>query len=152
MTKKAGLVGTFSNHSGKRSCVTTLFQKLQNNVASHEIKVRTGNRSTVGVETYISASTEQQIETSRALEPPWSKAAKMPVCATVSVPPVIKLEPAATISMPDASPLTPSFSMLIFSLPHKLLLQSVHLQKYYLQGFSIIAQLISQCPKHSNNF
>ncbi len=107
MTKKAGLVGTFSNHSGKRSCVTTLFQKLQNNVASHEIKVRTGNRSTVGVETYISASTEQQIETSRALEPPWSKAAKMPVCATVSVPPVIKLEPAATISMPDASQATP---------------------------------------------
>ncbi len=76
-------VGQYTNHRGKRTCASCLLKTIQHNVA----KQMTVNRSTAGMEAYISASIEQHMQTSKILEPPPSK--KRSVSATLSVPPPI---------------------------------------------------------------
>jgi hypothetical protein len=66
MCQQAGLVGNFSNHSGKRTCATSLYQAGFDEQA---IMGRTGHRSTA-VRAYKRPSNEQQLQLSRALNPP----------------------------------------------------------------------------------
>ncbi|XP_061193639.1 uncharacterized protein LOC133201853 [Saccostrea echinata] len=66
MCAEAGFVGNFSNHSGKRTCSTTLFQS---GFEEQQIMERTGHRSSA-VKTYKRQSEQQLLEVSRALEPP----------------------------------------------------------------------------------
>ena len=49
ITGKAGLVGNFTNHSGKRTCATQLYQA---GVDEQEIMSRTGHRSETAVRKY----------------------------------------------------------------------------------------------------
>ncbi len=72
-----------------------LFQGLQANVVSHEIRERTGNRSVTGVEAYITLSSDQKRET-HLLEPPFSKQACV-VCKQASIP-------SATVSVSKMPP------------------------------------------------
>ncbi|XP_062593284.1 uncharacterized protein LOC134254776 [Saccostrea cucullata] len=66
MCAEAGFLGNFSNHSGKRTCATTLFQS---GFEEQQIMERTGHRSSA-VRTYKRQSEQQLLEVSRALEPP----------------------------------------------------------------------------------
>ncbi|VDI13384.1 Hypothetical predicted protein [Mytilus galloprovincialis] len=64
MCEKGGLVGNFTNHSGKRTCATALYQA---GIDEQQIMERTGHRSTKGVRTYKTANSNIQ---KRCLEPP----------------------------------------------------------------------------------
>ena len=77
MAEKAGIKGKYTNHSGKRSCATTLFQ---NGVDQHvqlimAIMGRTGHRSNA-VRVYKHPSQTQQRHASELLDPP-KKAVKV---------------------------------------------------------------------------
>lgn len=65
----AGLKGQFSNHSGKRTCATSLFQR---GVDEQLIMSRTGHRSTA-VRAYKRPCPAQAVEVSKILDPPKSK-------------------------------------------------------------------------------
>jgi hypothetical protein len=66
MCQRAGLQGYFTNHSGKRTCATVLYQA---GIDEQAICDRTGHRSTA-VREYKSSSIEQQKRISSILEPP----------------------------------------------------------------------------------
>jgi hypothetical protein len=66
MCKEAGLDSYFSNHSGKRTCATVLYQA---GVPEQEIMARTGHHSVVSVRKYKRPSTEMLKDISNILEP-----------------------------------------------------------------------------------
>ncbi|XP_033741792.1 zinc finger MYM-type protein 2-like [Pecten maximus] len=80
MCTKAGIQWNFSNHSGKRTCATSLFQS---GVDEQLIMQRTGHRSTA-VRDYKRTSSVQEKEISPLLEPP-SKHCKMSFQDALSV-------------------------------------------------------------------
>ena len=65
MCTKAGLQGDYTNHSGKRTCATSLFQ---NNIDEQMIKERTGHRSDA-VGAYKVPSNIMKRDISNILEP-----------------------------------------------------------------------------------
>ena len=65
MYTKAGLKGNFSNHSGKRTCATSLFHE---GFDEQMISSRTGHRSTA-IRDYKVPSDEQQFALSKILDP-----------------------------------------------------------------------------------
>ena len=66
MYTKAGLKGNFSNHSGKRTCATSLFHE---GFDEQMISSRTGHRS-MAIRDYKVLSDEQQFALSKILDPP----------------------------------------------------------------------------------
>lgn len=70
---KAGLKGNYSNHSGKRSCATSLYQA---GIDEQEIMSRTGHRSEKACRKYKVPSSEVLKRTSAALNPPSPKRVK----------------------------------------------------------------------------
>eukprot|EP00105_Crassostrea_gigas_P009739 XP_011424812.1 PREDICTED: uncharacterized protein LOC105326458 [Crassostrea gigas] len=71
--EKAGLKGNFTNHSGKRTCATALYQK---GVDEQDIMGRTGHRSEMGVRAYKRGNTDIACTVSKALDPPELKCPK----------------------------------------------------------------------------
>lgn len=67
MCKKAGIEGNFTNHSGKRTCATMLFDA---GIDEQEIMSRTGHRSEKGLRQYKRATPAVMARTSAALDPP----------------------------------------------------------------------------------
>ena len=65
MYTKAGLKGNFSNHSGKRTCATSLFHE---GFDEQMISSRTGHRSTAIRDSKV-PSDEQQFALSKILDP-----------------------------------------------------------------------------------
>ncbi|XP_045167184.2 uncharacterized protein KIAA1958 homolog [Mercenaria mercenaria] len=63
----AGLEGRYTNHSGKKTCATTLYQ---GGIPEEEIMKRTGHRSTTGVRKYQKPSPAMLKEISNTLNPP----------------------------------------------------------------------------------
>ncbi|CAG2223082.1 unnamed protein product [Mytilus edulis] len=72
--KEAGIDGYFTNHSGKRTCATTLYQA---GVPEQEIMNRTGHRSVESVRKYKRASSEMLKDISNILEPSESMCKKI---------------------------------------------------------------------------
>ncbi|CAC5384606.1 unnamed protein product [Mytilus coruscus] len=66
MCGKAGLKGNFTNHSGKRSCATSLYKA---GLDEQSIMDRTGHRSTA-VRAYKTKTNEKEEKVSMALNPP----------------------------------------------------------------------------------
>jgi hypothetical protein len=87
MCKQAGLNGFFSNHSGKRTCATVLFQK---GVDQQQICKRTGHRSDA-IEDYKVPSAQQEKFISSCLNPPQPFTANNDVLSCL---------PAHTVCMP----------------------------------------------------
>ncbi|XP_053386293.1 transcriptional regulator QRICH1-like [Mercenaria mercenaria] len=69
MCSLAGLEGRYTNHSGKKTCATTLYQK---GVPEEEIMKRTGHRSIAGVRKYQKPSGQMLKDISNKLNPPCS--------------------------------------------------------------------------------
>lgn len=67
MCKKAGIEGNFTNHSGKRTCATMLFDA---GIDEQEIMSRTGHRSEKGLRQYKRATPAVMARTSVVLDPP----------------------------------------------------------------------------------
>lgn len=65
--QRGGLRGNFSNHSGKRTCATQLYNA---GIEEQEIMGRTGHRSEKGVRKYKQASVVQQKRVASVLDPP----------------------------------------------------------------------------------
>ena len=76
MCGKAGLVGNFTNHSGKRTCATSLFNA---GVDEQSIMDRTGHRS-VAVREYKTKTDEIEHKVSDALNPPTPEVQQENVC------------------------------------------------------------------------
>lgn len=70
IAKKGGLSGNYTNHSGKKTCATVLYDQ---NVDEQEIMQRTGHRSTAAVRKYKRATPQVVERTSNALNPPEAK-------------------------------------------------------------------------------
>ena len=66
IAKKGGLKRAFTNHSGKRSCATLLYNAR---VPEQEIMARTGHRSELAVRKYKRTSDEMLKQVSCALDP-----------------------------------------------------------------------------------
>ena len=66
ITQKGGLKGNFTNHSGKRSCATQLYNA---GVPEQEIMARTGHRSETAVRKYKRSSEEMLKQVSGVLDP-----------------------------------------------------------------------------------
>ena len=64
---KAGLQGNYTNHSGKRTCATALYQA---GVDEMEIMQRTGHRSEKGVRAYKRSNSDICKNVSSVLNPP----------------------------------------------------------------------------------
>jgi len=75
MCAEAGITGNFTNHSGKRTCATQLYQA---GVEEQEIMARTGHRSVNSVRKYKRPSEEMMREISNVLEPPTKIKREMP--------------------------------------------------------------------------
>ncbi|XP_053406117.1 uncharacterized protein LOC123530577 isoform X1 [Mercenaria mercenaria] len=69
MCSLAGLEGRYTNHSGKKTCATTLYQK---GVPEEEIMKRTGHRSIAGVRKYQKPWGQMLKDISNKLNPPCS--------------------------------------------------------------------------------
>ena len=83
--EEGGLEGNFSNHSGKRTCATALYQA---GIEEQEIMNRTGHRSVDSVRQYKRPSDDMITEISSVLEPKRIKTSAActittPVCASV---------------------------------------------------------------------
>ena len=74
LCEKGGLVGNFSNHSGKRTCATQLYMA---GVEEQEIMARTGHRSERSVRKYKRSSDEIADKVSDILNPPPAKQIKL---------------------------------------------------------------------------
>jgi hypothetical protein len=74
MCSKAGIEGYYTNHSGKRTCATTLYQA---GVPEQEIMNRTGHRSVESVRKYKRASNDMLKDISNMLEPGASTSKKL---------------------------------------------------------------------------
>lgn len=75
----AGLEGNFTNHSGKRTCATKLYQA---GINDQEMMYRTGYRSEVAVRKYKRSNSALQERVSEVLNPPNVKKMK---CETTIV-------------------------------------------------------------------
>ena len=64
--QKGGLVGNYTNHSGKRTCATALYQA---GIDEQEIMGRTGHRSTKSVRTYKTSNATIQKKVSDVVNP-----------------------------------------------------------------------------------
>ena len=94
---RAGLVGNFTNHSGKRTCATQLYMA---GVDEQDIMARTGHRSEKGVRKYKQACEAVQKRVSAVLDPPCLKR-KMDFDSDGSVqPPAKRQEPLLPTSEP----------------------------------------------------
>ncbi len=71
--ERAGLIGNYTNHSGKRTCATQLYM---GGVDEQEIMSRTGHRSERSVRKYKQSCPAIQKEVASILDPP-SPAKKM---------------------------------------------------------------------------
>ncbi|CAC5395219.1 unnamed protein product [Mytilus coruscus] len=71
--EKVGLIGHYTNHSGKLTCVTQLYNQ---NVYEQEIMRRTGHRSSTAVRKYKRDSDEISANVSHILDPPIPKQKK----------------------------------------------------------------------------
>jgi hypothetical protein len=71
--KKGGLVGNFTNHSGKRTCASQLYSAGMDEQAIME---RTGHRSERAVRKYKRSCPEVAETVSKVLDPPAPKALK----------------------------------------------------------------------------
>ncbi|XP_078330429.1 uncharacterized protein LOC111100766 [Crassostrea virginica] len=67
ITGKAGIVGNFTNHSGKRTCATQLYQA---GVDEQEIMSKTGHRSETAVRKYKRSNSVLMENVSKVLDPP----------------------------------------------------------------------------------
>lgn len=65
--KKAGIEGNFTNHSGKRTCATSLYDA---GIDEQEIMARTGHRSERALRQYKRATPAVMARTSAVLDPP----------------------------------------------------------------------------------
>lgn len=65
MCTEANIPGFFTNHSGKRTCATSLYQA---GIPEQEIMRRTGHRSVESIRQYKRPSSEMLHEVSGALE------------------------------------------------------------------------------------
>lgn len=72
--QKAGIQGNFTNHSGKRTCATSLYDA---GIDEQEIMSRTGHRSEKAVRLYKRATPAVTSRTSAALDPPPAKCVKL---------------------------------------------------------------------------
>lgn len=77
MCQKAGLVGNDINHSGKRSCATSLYKA---GLDEQSIMDRTGHRSTA-IRGYKSKTDEMEQKVSEVLNPPKSSERDLKVAA-----------------------------------------------------------------------
>lgn len=84
MCADAGVEGYFTNHSGKRTCATTLYQA---GIPEQEIMYRTGHRSVESVRKYKRAADDMLKDISNVLEPEAIPVKKMR-CETVTSPSV----------------------------------------------------------------
>ena len=66
IANKGGLKGNFTNHSGKRTCATSLYTS---GIDEQEIMARTGHRSTNAVRKYKQTSDEIRKSVSLSLDP-----------------------------------------------------------------------------------
>lgn len=66
LCEKGGLIGNYTNHSGKRTCATALYQA---GIDEQEIMGRTGHRSNA-VRVYKTSNSEIQKNVSNVLNPP----------------------------------------------------------------------------------
>ncbi|CAG2250785.1 unnamed protein product [Mytilus edulis] len=82
MCAEAGIDGYFTNHSGKRTCATTLYQA---GVPEQEIMNRTGHRSVESVRKYKRASSEMLKDISIILEPSESMCRKLNMKTTQKI-------------------------------------------------------------------
>jgi integrase len=73
MCSKARIERYFTNHSGKRTCATSLYEA---GVPEQEIMNRTGHRSVESVRKYKRGSTEMLMDIANILEPGSSKRIK----------------------------------------------------------------------------
>jgi len=73
MCAEANIPGYFTNHSGKRTCATSLYQA---GIPEQEIMGRTGHRSIESVRKYKRPSSEMLKDISNILEPPSEKKTK----------------------------------------------------------------------------
>ncbi|XP_048775614.2 uncharacterized protein LOC125680217 [Ostrea edulis] len=90
ITGQAGLLGNFTNHSGKRTCATHLYQA---GVDEQEIMSRTGHRSETAVRKYKRSNSVLLENVSKVLDPPKMMKFEEPL------PPVINQE---NLSMNDS--------------------------------------------------
>ena len=65
--EKGGLTGHYTNHSGKRTCATQLYNQ---SVDEQETMRRTGHRSTTAVRKHKRTSDEMSANMSHILDPP----------------------------------------------------------------------------------
>ena len=70
---RAGLIGNYTNHSGKRTCATQLYMA---GVDEQEIMSRTGHRSEKGVRKYKQSCPKIQQNVASILDPPPPKTTK----------------------------------------------------------------------------
>ncbi|XP_062567663.1 uncharacterized protein LOC134229896 [Saccostrea cucullata] len=64
---RAGLKGNFTNHSGKKTCATALYQS---GIDEQDIMGRTGHRSEMGVRAYKRSNADIACKVSKCLDPP----------------------------------------------------------------------------------
>ncbi|XP_062609344.1 uncharacterized protein KIAA1958-like [Saccostrea cucullata] len=81
MCQEGGLEGNCTNHSGKRTCATALYQA---GIEEQEIMARTGQRSIESVRQYKRASDEIVMEVSNVLEPKRIKIKSEEATSTIS--------------------------------------------------------------------
>ena len=98
MCQKAGLVGSYTNHSGKRTCATSLYKA---GLDEQSIMDRTGHRSTA-VRGYKSKTDEVEQKVSEVLNPPKSSERDLKVAATGT-----PLETERSVSINTESPKNP---------------------------------------------
>ncbi|MCW4264426.1 MAG: tyrosine-type recombinase/integrase [Candidatus Thiodiazotropha endolucinida] len=94
IAKKGGLNGNYTNHSGKRTCATQLYNA---GIQEQEIMARTGHRSEVAVRKYKRTSEGIQKAVSCVLDPNTPPAPKL--CKTES--PMSKQQQECTSKMPQ---------------------------------------------------
>ena len=81
IAKRGGLQGNFTNHSGKRTCATELYDA---GVDEQEIMERTGHRSVKSVRAYKRRTPAVEKRASDALNPEMGSAPKKTKCETFS--------------------------------------------------------------------
>ena len=83
IAKRGGLQGIFTNHSGKRTCATELYDA---GIDEQEIMERTGHRSVKSVRAYKRRTPAVEKRASDALNPQMGSAPKKEKCETFANP------------------------------------------------------------------
>ena len=97
MCSGAGIQGYFTNHSGKRTCATTLYQAR---VPEQEIMNRTDHRSVESVRKYKRAADNMLKDISNVLEPVPFKKTKSETVATATHCTGSENDPSASVNIP----------------------------------------------------